>query len=186
MATKRAEEYLTNPLLLSVDAGLEVGEKLRRPLRGESKAEARQARKKVEKAIRPAVKKYGNDILEAAMSLAETSGGGLYAGRGLYAGGALYAQKEVKGRGKSKRLVDQKASLSDIGQFFSKELPRSFKGGSLQRNTQHPQASDLMVGGNLLSDYEIHPAVRSQSLHENFALSRTLPPQFQKYHTTIV
>ena len=48
---KRIQEYLENPLLLPVDAGLEIGEKLRAPIRGESKKQAKQARKKVEKAI---------------------------------------------------------------------------------------------------------------------------------------
>jgi len=44
----------------------------------------------------------------------------------------------------------------------------------------------LYVMGDLLSDFEIHPAMRSQPLHQNFALTRTLPPQFQKYHKTVI
>ena len=38
---KRIQEYLENPLLLSVDAGLEIGEKLRAPIRCETKKEAK-------------------------------------------------------------------------------------------------------------------------------------------------
>ena len=85
-----------------------------------------------------------------------------------------------------KRLVNQQASIKDAGNFFTKELPRHFGGGALQRNTQHSRASDLYVMGDLLSDFEIHPAMRSQPLHQNFALTRTLPPQFQKYHKTVI
>ena len=220
---KRIQECLENPLLLPVDAGLEIGEKLRAPIRGESKKQAKQARKKVEKAIRPVVKKFGKDILEAGMSLAESRGGALYAAQGgaLYGthGGALYASRghKIKGGGErvvdqkaslvdsvnflkkelpdaikgkasksKKRLVNQEASLKDAGNFFTKELPKAFGGGALQRNTQHSTASDLYVMGDLLSDFEIHPAMRSQPLHQNFALTRTLPPQFQKYHKTVI
>ena len=85
-----------------------------------------------------------------------------------------------------KRLVNQQASIKDAGNFFTKELPKAFGGGALQRNTQHSRASDLYVMGDLLSDFEIHPAMRSQPLHQNFALTRTLPPQFQKYHKTVI
>ena len=41
---ERIQEYLENPLLLPIDAGLEIGEKLRAPIRGESKKQAKQAK----------------------------------------------------------------------------------------------------------------------------------------------
>lgn len=58
---------IPSPTWQLIDAGLEIGEKLRAPIRGETKKQAKQARKKVEKAIRPVVKKYGKDVLESGL-----------------------------------------------------------------------------------------------------------------------
>ena len=78
------------------------------------------------------MKKYGKDVLEAGMSLAESRGGALYAAQGgaLYGshGGALCASRGRKIRGGGERVVDQKASLVDSVNFFKKELPDTFEG----------------------------------------------------------
>ena len=81
--------------------------------------------------------------------------------------GHQYELKIIKTQGD----LNQKVPLWQLeGQnFFTKELPKAFGGGALQRNTQHSTASDLYVMGDLLSDFEIHPAMRSQPLHQNFA-----------------
>ena len=168
-------EYAKNPLLLGYDASTGV---LPVVAPKKTKEEDVAARKRVAKG-RKEIKKVGKYL--NPVSLVGMMGGGLYA---QPRGAGLYAQPEESMRGRGTRLLDQKFSAREGINFFGKELPRAFKGGALQRNTQHMHASDVGVGGTLLSDFEQHPAMRSQPFHTGFAGSRTLPIPFQKFHNT--
>ena len=94
-------------------------------------------------------------------------------GAGLFAGGGLYAQSSpaMRGRGKKSspkssagdvdlskplfmgagtKLVDQKFSLRDVGNFTTKEIPAIFGGGQKHRNRKDLliEKGSIGVGGN--------------------------------------
>ena len=168
-------EYASNPMLLGYDTMSSIMPVVAPK---KTKEEDRAARKRVAD-VRKDVKKAGKYL--NPISLVGMMGGGLYA---QPRGAGLYAQSSDRVRGRGTRLLDQKFSAREGINFVTKELPRAFKGGALRRNTQHMQASDVGVGGTLLSDFEQHPAMRSQPFHTGFAGSRTLPIPFQKFHNT--
>ena len=133
-------------------------------------------------------------------------------GAGLFAGGGLYAQSSMRGRGKTKasptkssagdvdlskplfmgagtKLVDQKFSLRDVGNFTTKEIPAIFGGGG----QKHRNRKDLLiekgsigVGGNLISLFEQPPAMRSIPYSATFRQASQLPPEFKELHTGVV
>ena len=83
-------------------------------------------------------------------------------------------------KGKKKRDVIQLPQLERFPKV--RQVPPPFQGGALQRNTQHRNATDIGVGGNLLSNFEQHPAMRSQPYMTHFHQSNQLPLAYQKYH----
>ena len=116
-------------------------------------------------------------------------------GAGLFAGGGLYAQSSPVMRGKGKktsprtRLIDQKFSLRDVGNFTTKEIPAIFGGGG----QKHRNRKDLLiekgsigVGGNLISLFEQPVAMRSIPYSATFRQASQLPPEFKELHTGVV
>ena len=133
-------------------------------------------------------------------------------GAGLFAGGGLYAQSSpaMRGRGKKSaqtsadkdldltqpvfmgagtRLVDQKFSLRDVGNFNTKEIPAIFGGGG----QKHRNRKDLLVekgsvgvGGNLISPFEQPVAMRSIPYSATFRQASQLPQEFKMLHTGVV
>lgn len=145
--------------------------------------------------------------------VAESLGAGLFA-----SGGGLYAQSSpMRGRGKKSslkeapltsdesvdlnkplfmgagtrgtRLVDQKFSLRDVGDFTTKEIPAIFGGGG----QKHRNRKDLLiekgsigVGGNLISPFEQPPAMRSAPYSVTFRQASQLPGEYKILHTGVV
>ena len=133
-------------------------------------------------------------------------------GAGLFAGGGLYAQSSpaMRGRGKKSspkssagdvdlskplfmgagtKLVDQKFSLRDVGNFTTKEIPAIFGGGG----QKHRNRKDLLiekgsigVGGNLISKFEQPVAMRSIPYSATFRQASQLPAEFKELHTGVV
>ena len=133
-------------------------------------------------------------------------------GAGLFAGGGLYAQSSPVMRGKGKktsprtstgdvdlskplfmgagtRLIDQKFSLRDVGNFTTKEIPAIFGGGG----QKHRNRKDLLiekgsigVGGNLISPFEQPVAMRSIPYSATFRQASQLPAEFKELHTGVV
>lgn len=153
-----------NPLLLGYDLGYNV---IGPALTGGKKKNG-----KLNKQVRPVVKSYGTKQLSPeAIEMEMTEGEG------------LYAQRSVKGRGKGNARGRNKRGVPKLEKFPNViQIPRSFQGGALQRHTQHRSASDIGVGGSLLSNFEQHPAMRSQPYMTHFHQSNQLPLAFQKYH----
>ena len=134
-------------------------------------------------------------------------------GAGLYAqGGGLYAQSSPVMRGKGKksptkksdhdidfdkplfmgagtRLVDQKFSLRDVGNFTTKEIPAIFGGGGQKhRNRMNMliEKGSIGVGGNLISPFEQPVAMRSIPYSATFRQASQLPAEFKMLHTGVV
>ena len=133
-------------------------------------------------------------------------------GAGLFAGGGLYAQSSPVMRGKGKktsprtsagdvdlskplfmgagtRLIDQKFSLRDVGNFTTKEIPAIFGGGG----QKHRNRKDLLiekgsigVGGNLIGPFEQPVAMRSIPYSATFRQASQLPAEFKELHTGVV
>ena len=134
-------------------------------------------------------------------------------GAGLFAsGGGLYAQSSMRGRGRTRasptktsdgdvdlskplfmgagtKLVDQKFSLRDVGNFTTKEVPAIFGGGG----QKHRNRKDLLiekgsigVGGNLISPFEQPVAMRSIPYSATFRQASQLPAEFKMLHTGVV
>ena len=135
-------------------------------------------------------------------------GSGLYAGAGLYATGrgfyspegtyhpntallhshnfnkhrdmynstgkGLYAQTKMKGGAK-------KDSLNTPAMPKARKILNPFGGGQLQRNVPDNEIASIGLGGDLLSKYEQHPAMRSQPYSVNFAWGNTLPKWYQQF-----
>ena len=136
------------------------------------------------------------------------AGSGLYAGTGLYASGGgfyspegtyhpnkalthshnfnrhrdmhnsigkgLYAQTKIKGSGK-------KDILNTPAMKKARKILNPFGGGQLQRNVPDNELASIGLGGDLLSKYEQHPAMRSQPYSVNFAWGNTLPKWYQQF-----
>ena len=153
-----------NPLLLGYDLGYNV---IGPALTGGKKKNG-----KLNKQVRPIIESYGTTTLSP-----ET-----------VAGEGLYAQTNMRGRGNPNNTAkgSKKRDVIQLPQLerFPKvrQVPPSFQGGALQRNTQHRNATDIGVGGNLLSNFEQHPAMRSQPYMTHFHQSNQLPLAYQKYH----
>ena len=142
--------------------------------------------------------------------VAESLGAGLFA-----SGGGLYAQSSsMRGRGKKSstkkplltsdedvdlteplfmgagtKLIDQKFSLRDVGNFTTKEIPAVFGGGG----QKHRNRKDLLiekgsigVGGNLISPFEQPPAMRSAPYSVTFRQASQLPGEYKILHTGVV
>jgi hypothetical protein len=104
----------------------------------------------------------GEGMFEMAADYARNPfGRGMYAGSGLYAGMGLYAGAD--GRGLT--VNTEGGTQSGVGRFsMDKVMRRNVEQGS--------------VGRTLLS----YDPLRSDPYGENFALSRTLPLQYQRLH----
>ena len=132
-------------------------------------------------------------------------------GAGLFAGGGLYAQSSpaMRGRGKKSspkssagdvdlskplfmgagtKLVDQKFSLRDVGNFTTKEIPAIFGGGQKHRNRKDLliEKGSIGVGGNLISKFEQPVAMRSIPYSATFRQASQLPAEFKELHTGVV
>ena len=127
--------------------------------------------------IRPIVKDIGKYVNPLTIV-------GVGSGKGLFAqGGGLYAQqRNVKGRGNGMKKKLKKKIEADVNSMLPNRIPPSFRGGALKRNTQHANAGILGVGGTLLSNNEMHPAMVSRPYAQDFNQIKQLPPQFHKYH----
>ena len=88
----------------------------------------------------------------------------------------------MKGRGNGMKKKLKKKIEADVNSMLPNRIPPSFKGGALKRNTQHANAGILGVGGTLLSNNEMHPAMVSRPYAQDFNQIKQLPPQFHKYH----
>ena len=110
-------------------------------------------------------------------------GGGLYAGGGFYSregtyhpntalthrhnfnthkqlhnylnGSGLYTQSHMRGTG-HKEIMNSKEMKK------LRKIMNPFGGGQLQRNIPREEIASIGIGGNLLSKFEQHPAIRSQ------------------------
>lgn len=133
-------------------------------------------------------------------------------GAGLFAGGGLYAQSSpaMRGRGKKAspktsaedvdlskplflgrgtKLVEQKFSLRDVGDFTTKEIPAIFGGGAqLHRNRKDLliEKGSIGVGGNLISPFEQPVAMRSNPYSVTFRQASQLPGEYKILHTGVV
>ena len=132
-------------------------------------------------------------------------------GAGLFAGGGLYAQSSpaMRGRGKKSspkssagdvdlskplfmgagtKLVDQKFSLRDVGNFTTKEIPGIFGGGQKHRNRKDLliEKGSIGVGGNLIGPFEQPVAMRSIPYSATFRQASQLPAEFKELHTGVV
>ena len=133
-------------------------------------------------------------------------------GAGLFAGGGLYAQSSssMRGRGKKSstkkvdggvdlsepvfmgagtKLVDQKFSLRDVGNFTTKEIPAIFGGGGQKHRNRKDlfiEKGSIGVGGNLISAFEQPVAMRSIPYSATFRQASQLPPEFKALHTGVV
>ena len=149
--------------------------------------------------------------------VAKSLGAGLFAGGGLYAQssptmrgrGKKSAQKAAKKvldirkkaaekvfdltqpvfLGAGTRLVDQKFSLRDVGNFTTKEIPAIFGGGGqLHRNRKDLliEKGSIGVGGNLISPFEQPVAMRSNPYSVTFRQASQLPGEYKILHTGVV
>ena len=91
--------------------------------------------------------------------------------------------------GAGTKLVDQKFSLRDVGNFTTKEIPAIFGGGG----QKHRNRKDLLiekgsigVGGNLISQFEQPVAMRSIPYSATFRQASQLPAEFKELHTGVV
>jgi hypothetical protein len=160
-----------NPLLLGYDLGYNV---IGPALTGGKKKNG-----KLNKQVRPVIKSTGKKELSpenVAMGMGMMDGEGLYAQRNINGRGHL----RNTARGRNKRGTMSRPKLERFPNVI--QVPPSFEGGALQRNTQHRTATDIGVGGTLLSNFEQHPAMRSQPYMSHFHKATHLPPQFQKFH----
>ena len=105
-------------------------------------------------------------------------------------GNGLYAQTKIRGGGKP--LLDQSFTPKEAIKFFTEDIPnavkgkgvkipKNFGGGQLQRNVPDNEIASVGLGGDLLSKFEQHPAMRSQPYSVNFAWSNTLPKYYQQF-----
>jgi hypothetical protein len=111
--------------------------------------------------------------------------------RALGKGEGLYAQPKAKGRGK--KLLDQSFTPKEAIKFFKEDIPNAlqgkgrkmppnFTGGALKRNISHEhELASVGIGGTLLSNFEQHPAQRSQPWSQNFRWSNTFPKYYQQF-----
>ena len=89
-------------------------------------------------------------------------------------GNGLYAQTKMKGGGK-------KDILKTPAMKKARKILNPFGGGQLQRNVPDNEIASIGLGGDLLSKFEQHPAMRSQPYSVNFAWSSTLPTWYQQF-----
>ena len=172
-----------NPLLLGYDLGYNV---IGPALTGGKKKNG-----KLNKQVRPVIKSVGTkELSPEKVEMEMMDGEGLYAQRNVKGRGKGNPRNTARGRNKRGTMPKPKLErvpLAGLERFpLAIQVPPSFEGGALQRNTQHRTATDIGVGGNLLSNYEQHPAMRSQPYMSHFHKATHLPPQFQKFHNMSV
>jgi len=151
-------------------------------------------------------KAKGTTLVLDTNEIAKSLGAGLFAGGGLYAQpqqgkGVKKAKNTMKKHtqdkdletpallGSGKRLVDQKFSLRDVGNFTSKELPAIFGGGGqLHRNRKDRmiEKGSIGVGGNLISSFEQPVAMRSNPYSTTFQQASHLPQEFHMLHRGVI